>query len=148
MRTKYTIKCETMNTATQAPAYKIYEGAIKDRMPNLQSDNLVPVSMHDVMLIRLDPKKFTEATGVIPWDIPFDTGDGAARHSDGRLTIAWDVPQFRLLTPDTELNCGDLRLDDGAYSALRGPGFSAREVRKYAKKEMTVDDVKKNPIWL
>lgn len=77
----------------------------------------------------------------------FNLGDGALRHSDGRMKVALDAPYIRALTPETRLVNGAVDLSDSYYAALDGEEFSNADVGKYC---VTVlgSDAKKNPVWL
>ncbi len=81
------------------------------------------------------------------FDNYFDTSDGAARHSNGRMKVAPDAPYLRLLTPETRLVNGAVNLSEG-YTTLAGEEFSKADVNKYCGMPLNRSNAKKNPIWL
>lgn len=138
--------------------YKEFYGANNRQMPLLIGEGRTPLSAAGLMIRYLEvlrlhknaPEELKPAYALLvsAWeDNYFDTGDGAARHSDGRMKVVPDAPYLRLLTPETRLVSGAVDLSDG-YEALAGEEFSKANVDKYCGRPLSRRDAKKNPVWL
>jgi len=130
--------------------YTVYDGAINTRMQDLLRDGGVPLSYAQVMQQRvavLDERISTDERNAW-WNTYLDTGDGARRHPDGGLKIAYDSRKLRSLTPRRELHNGALLLTSNEYAAGDGPAFTAAHVAQYTgKQHRSFYEVLANPIW-
>lgn len=138
--------------------FKEFYGPNNEQMPLLIGEGRTPLSAAGLMsryleVLKLHKKapkelKPSYASLLRAWENNyFDTGDGAARHSDGRMKVAADAPYLRLLTPETRLVNGAVDLSNG-YAALAGEEFSKADVDKYCGMSLSRSYAKKNPIWL
>ena len=128
--------------------FKEFYGEANKQMPNLISDGRVPLSVAGLMRRRLKVLNRSSEVRESWWDNYFDTGDGAVRHSDGRLKIVHDAKYLRQLDPQTRLVGGAVPFSDGEYESLIGREFSKADVKKYCNKSLTREEVVKNPVWL
>lgn len=78
----------------------------------------------------------------------FFTGDGAVRHSNGRLKVVPDAQYLRLLTPETKLVKSAVDLSYGGYENLAGEEFSQADVEFNCCKWQSRSQAKRNPVWL
>ncbi len=147
-----------LNTLAEGERFKEFYGANNRQMPLLLAEGRTLLSAAGLMsrylevleLYRNAPEELKPAyeSLVEVWeDNYFDLGDGAARHSDGRMKVVPDAPYLRLLTPETRLVNGAVDLSD-VYAALVGEEFSKANVEKYCGVALTRSDAKENPIWL
>ena len=79
------------------------------------------------------------------WDNYFDTGDGAVRHSDGRLKVVPDAPYLRSWSPETQLVDGAVPLSDDVYKGLEGEEFSAEQVERFFNKALSRRAAREHP---
>lgn len=138
--------------------FKEFYGRNTEQMPLLIAEGRTPLSAAGLMgrylevleLLKNAPKglKPTYAALVKAWeDSYFDTGDGSARHSDGRMKVVPDAAYLRMLTPETKLVSGSVDLS-GTYETLPGEEFTKADVDKYCGMALSRSDTKKNPVWL
>jgi hypothetical protein len=128
----------------------VYEGLNSIRMQDLSTDRRVPMNFYQVMQQRLEVLSKATANKVRDawWNNYVDTGDGARRHPNGSLKIAYDSSTLRSLTPTSALQRGALLLTPDEYTAGDGPTFTLDEVTQYTgKRHASVDAVVANPIW-
>ena len=131
--------------------YKEFYGRNVDQMPLLIKEGRVPMSVSGLMKRRLEVENSKDK------DLRnyylnnyFGTGDGLARHPDGRVKIVLDAKQLKELNPESELLLlgGGLILTDGVYEALEGLEFNTKDLDKYTGRPLKKGEVKDNPIWL
>ncbi len=137
--------------------YEEFYGANINQMPLLTGEGRTPLSAVDLMSRYLEvldlhknaPKELKPAYASLlrAWGDNFDLGDGAARHSDGRMKVEPDANYLRLLTPKTRLVNGAVDLSEG-YEALTGEEFGKAQVDKYCGVSLSRSDAKSNPVWL
>ena len=123
---------------------------IADGRTPLSSDGLMSRYLEVLRLHRDAPKELKPAyTSVLKaWeDNHFDTGDGAPRHSDGRMKVVPDAHYLRILTPETRLVGGAVDLSE-IYTTLNVEEFSEADVERYCGMPLSRSGAKKNPVWL
>ncbi len=130
-----------------------------EQMPLLIVDGRAPLSAAGLMKRRLEVleqlrnapenvRKAYETVMLSWWDNYFDTGDGAVRHSDGRLKVVPDAQYLRSLSPETPLVDGAVPLSDDVYRGLEGEEFSPDEVGRFFNKSLSKREAKEHPGWL
>jgi len=141
----------TLNKPTEKyKRYTVYEGAFNARMQDLLKDGRVPMNFAQVMLRRVEVPDQSTPTDVRDawWNNYVSTGDGARRHPDGSLKIAYDSSTLRSLTPTSALHQRALLLTPDEYATGDGPAFTPAQVDQYTGNHHTsIDAVLANPIW-
>lgn len=128
------------------------------QMPLLIAEGRTPLSVVGLMKQRLEilaayknvPKELKSAYEAVMknwWDNYFDTGDGAVRHSDGRLKVVHDALYLRQISPQTRLVDGAVPLGD-VYNGLEGQEFTTQDVERYFNKPLSRREAVDNPGWL
>lgn len=137
--------------------YKEFYGPNNVQMPLLIGEGRTPLSVVGLMSRYLEVLKLhSSAPELKPayallaeaWgNNYFDTGDLAARHSDGRMKVAPDASYLLLITHETRLVNGAVDLSEG-YADLAGYEFSKANVNEYCGMALDRSDAKMNPVWL
>lgn len=124
-----------------------FYGRHTEQMPNLIADGRTPMSVAELIQIRLDVRNSPDSIKSIWMDNYFDTGDSVAYHPDGNLKIVLDSPYFRDINPDTPRNIfGALILTEDVYNALEGEEFKKGKSGK-VDELLSKKDVKSHPVW-
>src|SRR3989338_7939317 len=148
------------------PSTSYYEGFLGShnwQMPLLIDAGMTPISFKGVWQRRLEViRRLKEALEMhepeerikaweslqTEWvDTHIGSGDGAVRHSSGSAKIAPDANYLRLLTPETPLRNGSVRLSGGDFIRLYGEHFTPGQVERYFEKSLTREEVKESPVW-
>jgi hypothetical protein len=127
--------------------YVEFYGRNVDKMPLLIANNRLPLSVAGLMRRRLEVLSGSEAVRNSWWNNYFDAGDGAIRHSDGRLMFLPDAGYLRQLNPETRLVNGSVPFDDDVYRKLNGVEFSQRDIERHFNKELSRREARNNPGW-
>jgi hypothetical protein len=138
--------------AERVEVFKLYKGTNIDRMPDLLADGRVPMTFAQIMYRRLDVLA-TDMTGdelMGAWWLNYaDSGDGARRHPDGTLKVAYDSVTLRTLNPKSRLSSGALVLTPEQYAHGNGPEFTTKQVDTYTGHlHASVAHVMDNPIYV
>jgi hypothetical protein len=132
--------------------YKAFpeEGTVPNtgQMPLLIAEGRTPLSVAGLMRRRLEVLGGSEVVRHSWFDNSFDTGDGAVRHSDGRLKVVVDAQYLRSLSPKTGLVNGAVPLSDDVYKGLVGEEFSPDQVGRFFNKALSRRKAKVHPGWL
>ena len=140
----------TLQLNVPAPDFKEFYGRNTEQMPLLIGECRIPLSVVGLMNTRLEvlSRGVPEQVKLAWWDNYFDTGDGAVRHSDGRLKIVHDAQYLKLLTQGTKLVNGAVPFSDDFYRGLDGQEFTSADVEKYFNKSLSESEARTNPGWV
>ncbi|MBI3033842.1 hypothetical protein HYY72_01675 [Candidatus Woesearchaeota archaeon] len=130
--------------------YMEFYGSTVEQMSLLVAEGRSPLSVSGLMKRRLEvlASGVPDEVKLAWWDNYVDTGDGAVRHSDGRLKIVPDAEYLRQFTPEKVLVNGAVPLSNDFYRGLEGEEFSPQQVERYFNKPLGSSDAKINPGWL
>ncbi|MBI3050958.1 hypothetical protein HYY74_00695 [Candidatus Woesearchaeota archaeon] len=130
--------------------YKDFYGSNAEQMPLLIAGGRSPLSAAGLMRERLAvlASGVPDEVKLAWWDNYIDTGDGAVRHSDGRLKIVPDAQYLRQLTQETALVDGAVPFSDDVYRGLEGMELSPQHVAHHFNRPLGKSEAKKSLGWL
>lgn len=112
-----------ISTSRKIDAYK---GRMIDIMPKITADGKRPLSIYDVMALRLN------SVGTSIEDVmlyaEFDTSDAFAYHQNHRAKIILDAKPLREISPESGLSRGFIGMNETEYSALLGNEYHIRDL--------------------
>ena len=97
---------------------EFYDGRNVEQMPNLIADGRVPMSVAELMQIRLDVRNSDADIKSSYMDNYFDTGDAVVYHPDGDVLIYLDSQDLRAMTPESPRSRGALLLSEDRDEAF------------------------------
>ncbi len=118
-----------------------------EQMPWLTSEGRTPLSVADLMRVRLDATDGTYGFKQSWFENYFDCGDVVAYHPDGKFKIDLDSDHLRNVNPNSNIMEGSLVLPDGTYDMIDGLEFKMNEIDRYLKENPSQANTKENPIW-
>jgi len=131
---------------TSRKAYKEFWGSNVEQMPRLVADRRVPMSVAQLMQIRLDVRNSDKKIKDFYMNNYFDTGDAIIYHPDGRMKIVLDSYILKKMPSGIPRNAGALVLTPEQYEVEQGKEFKKGELGKI-NKEMSEAEVKSHPVW-
>ncbi len=129
------------------PTLEYFYGRNVDKMPELITKGMIPLSAAGLMMRRLQSQYGSEPVRNSLMHNYFYTGDGLVYHPDGRIKVVPDARPLREINPKSQLVNGDLVLPDGMYEMLEGQEFTRKYIQKYVGEALTSKEAKSNPLW-
>lgn len=124
-----------------------------EQFPVLFSQGYVGMSVSAIMQQRLNLVDASKESRWPWWNCrSYLTGDGIAKHPDGRTKLVLDIPWYAFLNSQSIIENGGLVLEDNQYNGVPGPEFQVVQVRRYGgdmrkEADFTPAGIKANPLW-
>lgn len=135
--------------------YKAFYGNIQRQMPKLIKEGRKPISVAELMQLRIDdaldalnhsedPTTFSSCW----WSNDVSTGDAIFYHPSGLVKVALDSDIIKNLNPEIKVWHGSLIISEDEYYGMPGTEFTKEQQLEYSMRIIyKKEEATNNPFW-
>lgn len=134
----------------------VFKGKTYEQMPELLKRGLIPLSMKDFMILKVNDWNYNTNSSNpfrdFKFKICYNTSDSIIYHPNGNIKVVTNSPTLRSVNPDSKLAWyGSLKLPEGTFNKTEGVEFTKKDIKKYT--DPFYDHIKEkdaitNPFWI